>query len=916
MTDGCCPQCEGRGEVGIACAERTCTRRGYHFVPLARADALDDAPDPMIGKLMGRKYLLVGRIGEGGFGAVYLALQLPIRMKVALKLLKLNDLTKERVDGLLVKFEGEARALAQINNDPNIVGLVDYGRHQGTPYLVMRYVDNAVPLKTEIHRRRHHQLSWTPAEIRHVLRQLLSGLGAAHSLKIIHRDIKTENIMLQSIRNDELLVLILDFGLAKFVEARTETSQVMGTPVYMAPEQLTRKNIGPWTDLYAVGIIAWELMLGSRPFEGTVQEILAQKLASPDPTEILDQSTPAPVVDFLRKAIDRDPAARFRSAPEMLAALEPAVNALEPAAPAPEPTLVPDITVAMGGGYGRRTSAPSEPTPSGRGKLAAAVFLALLLLVGGGFGVWSWLDSKPDTKPDRNKTRSDRAAQTEEPKPAADEGVVVTAFASAPAPDEQEPVIPEPVIPEPAAEETTIEPAVVVEAMADDFGEMEIVAVVEPAAEPEGEPAPQAVPKTWGEQVSETAKTAARVLTECNANYLKRLNPDELLVGKPALVTDDADLTVLGRDCGPIVDLLPAMSELVDNRHPAAEALLLKWSLLADLYARTAAQVVNIGAPPRQRKAARDRLLKVLPEMTADLIPAVIAGLEPFTSVAPTAEPEPPVYPSTKLAREPALATLGLLMKKTTPELGALHDEWKIHAYDQQRANEYARRRYLAYVDLIWSRRPKHERALVAAVSTDDAAFDKELQEAASRYYAAVDAYLATGWRSGLEAIEDRTMIDEPKLAAAEKSFRTARKTFDKATKHLRIPGKTKKPDKPPTAARVPSKPATKPAPSKPAASAPKPGLSKLDQAKQLEAEAKAAKRASNLPLAEKLYAKCLAVHPGMASCRADLAVLLMVRGQRCPALKHMRRYVKSRPGSSKSAQFKRLIEQFEPQCL
>jgi thioredoxin-like negative regulator of GroEL len=92
-------------------------------------------------------------------------------------------------------------------------------------------------------------------------------------------------------------------------------------------------------------------------------------------------------------------------------------------------------------------------------------------------------------------------------------------------------------------------------------------------------------------------------------------------------------------------------------------------------------------------------------------------------------------------------------------------------------------------------------------------------------------------------------------------------------------------------------------------------GQNKLDAARALAKEAKAAKRASNLTLAEKLYRQCLKTHAGMASCRADLAVILMARSKRCEALKHMRKYVRSHPGSGKAIQFNRLIEQFEPQC-
>ncbi|MFT7622971.1 MAG: pSer/pThr/pTyr-binding forkhead associated (FHA) protein/tetratricopeptide (TPR) repeat protein, partial [Myxococcota bacterium] len=154
------------------------------------------------------------------------------------------------------------------------------------------------------------------------------------------------------------------------------------------------------------------------------------------------------------------------------------------------------------------------------------------------------------------------------------------------------------------------------------------------------------------------------------------------------------------------------------------------------------------------------------------------------------------------------------------------------------------------------------------------------------RYQEAVSAF-----RSALNFDPDNT--------AAKAGQRRAQRQLRASASKPRTPSKPKTP-KVVKAPKEPSKPAAK---------------SKLDQAKALEAEAKAAKRAANLGLAESKFRACLKMHSGMTSCRGDLAVLLMARGKRCEALKHMRRYVKARPGSSKSAQFRRLIETFEPQC-
>lgn len=320
-----CPNCDATGSVGQACTERTCRKRGYHYIPpnhAARASESEDS-DPLIGKVIG-DYLCVDIVGMGGFGKVYLAYQLPILMKAALKLMERTKFERGVMKLMLKQFEGEAAALAALNH-PNIVRLLKYGTHNNTPYLVMEYVSQAVTLKREIANRAVRSQEFKPEDVFHVLTQIVSGLEAAHAMDIVHRDIKPDNVMLQELAGHPLFVRILDFGMAKFVEDQQDTKFAMGTPAYMAPEQLTRKGIGPWTDLYAVGVMAFELISGRRPFIGrTHQELLTKKIdPSYDPlTRISDLPLPDMARSFLSRALAFDPADRFRTASEFRSAMK------------------------------------------------------------------------------------------------------------------------------------------------------------------------------------------------------------------------------------------------------------------------------------------------------------------------------------------------------------------------------------------------------------------------------------------------------------------------------------------------------------------------------------------------------------------------------------------------------------------
>lgn len=319
---GKCPGCDGTGPLGESCRERACQKRGYYRIPneyweRTHASA-DSVPDPLIGQRVG-DFLVVDFIGAGGFGKVFLALQTPLlSLRGALKLIEFPTDNVVLIRALLQKFQGEAEALAQLSH-PNIVRLLKYGMHGERPYLVMELVDGGCTLREEIYRRARKNEAFTHAELLSVFQQILHGLEAAHQRSIIHRDIKPENIMLQSVVGNPLYVRILDFGTAKFVETRADTHWPMGSPSYMAPEQVTLNNLGPWSDLYAVGIMAFEMLSGRRPFPGvTDNEILLKKTDEDyDPLEQIQDLGFHPVtLDFLRRALAREPANRFQNAME------------------------------------------------------------------------------------------------------------------------------------------------------------------------------------------------------------------------------------------------------------------------------------------------------------------------------------------------------------------------------------------------------------------------------------------------------------------------------------------------------------------------------------------------------------------------------------------------------------------------
>ena len=315
----------------MPCTEKACLRLAFHFIPDKWwREQKSAAADAVVGQVLG-DFLVVGFIGAGGFGRVYLVLQAPIfRLKGALKLLELPSTNAVVVNAMLQKFRQEAEALAELTH-PNIVRLLKYGIHNDRPYLVMEYIDGGRTLREEIWDRARRSKSFTHRELHDILGQVLNALEAAHARSIIHRDIKPENIMIQPVAGHPNHIKILDFGTAKFVEEREDTAWPLGSPSYMAPEQIEMRGIGPWSDLFAVGVLAFELMSGRKPFPGSSEHSIVSKKLDLDYeplAQLVGLDFPPKTIEFLRQAIAVDAEARYRDVSSFRHGLDIAMTAL------------------------------------------------------------------------------------------------------------------------------------------------------------------------------------------------------------------------------------------------------------------------------------------------------------------------------------------------------------------------------------------------------------------------------------------------------------------------------------------------------------------------------------------------------------------------------------------------------------
>lgn len=273
------------------------------------------------------KYVILDEIGRGGMGAVYKARDVELDRIVAIKVLSPYLVGEPH---LVQRFMREARVAANLDH-PNIVAIYDIGGEGGYYYFVMKYLEGR-PLKEIIAQRGPLPLD----EVVNIVRQLASALDYAHRQNLIHRDVKPGNVIV----GPDGHVTLTDFGLAKVVESMklTASGETFGTLEYMAPEQ-ARGEAGPASDIYSLGVMAYEMLTGRLPFQGTNQAtLLYQHLHEPPPPlRRWNPAVPPEVEQVVLKAMAKEPAERPATAGELARELERAARQALFAAPTPRP---------------------------------------------------------------------------------------------------------------------------------------------------------------------------------------------------------------------------------------------------------------------------------------------------------------------------------------------------------------------------------------------------------------------------------------------------------------------------------------------------------------------------------------------------------------------------------------------------
>jgi hypothetical protein len=391
-----CPECEARTD------ERVCPADGSRTVPrLAHTTGVD----PLIGTVVADRYRVDAVLGGGGMGTVYRATQLSVDRPVALKLLR-PEIARDLAAA--ARFQREARVIAGLTH-PNTVDLIDFGQLEDDRlYLVMELVEGES--LTDLIAR---SAPMPPARAGHLLRQILEPLAEAHAKGIVHRDLKPDNIIVARVPGKRDYLKLLDFGIARVDgqgepagPALTGEGIAIGSPRYMSPEQAQGLAAGPPSDVYAVGLLAWELLAGRPPFEATTARgWLLAHIAEPLPELSANGApVPEPYRALVLRCLDKDPARRFDDAGAALQWLRqrgalttgPQVAESPPEAVATGQAPMPD-TDRRRRALAAEAGQPRPSRPRARVAQLAAVVAAVVAAVGAGWLVGA--RQRPDPPP-------------------------------------------------------------------------------------------------------------------------------------------------------------------------------------------------------------------------------------------------------------------------------------------------------------------------------------------------------------------------------------------------------------------------------------------------------------------------------------------------------------------------------------
>jgi serine/threonine-protein kinase len=342
--------------------------------------------DPLLGTVLGDRYRILARLGTGGMGAVYRAEHLTLKRDVAVKVLLPEMGNKEE---FVRRFQREAESASRLAHI-NIISVTDFGRTpDGLLFLVMEYLDGEA-LSALI---RRGPIPLPRAVV--IFGQILDGLGHAHAAGIVHRDLKPDNIMLVERAGRSDVVKLLDFGIAKVTdpeghrEALTQAGVIFGTPEYLSPEQALGEPVDARADLYAAGVILYEMLTGRRPFESDDKvKIISMHLSHAVPgIETLDLgfALPGPVTELIMQSLEKPREHRFSSAAAFRSALAEAVAASPP--PVVPPSAGPRASEGMTAGpvHGGRDPGSSWLRRS------PVTWMALAIAAAVGLGGLGWL---------------------------------------------------------------------------------------------------------------------------------------------------------------------------------------------------------------------------------------------------------------------------------------------------------------------------------------------------------------------------------------------------------------------------------------------------------------------------------------------------------------------------------------------
>ena len=301
---------------------------------MANKEGMDSSiSNSVVGLVLDDKYKLVKLLGRGGMGDVYEAQHLRLQRPVAVKLLRSQLIDGSQGNEPLRRFEREAKTACRIDH-PNAVAIFDYGVVDSQPYLVMNLVQG-ITLKQFLLQGN----SLSTGEIVDILEQIASALHQAHSLGIVHRDLKPDNIMLDEQSDGKRRAQVLDFGLAKLVSdslsgsSLTNSGDTLGTPLYMSPEQVQGIETTAASDIYSLGIIAYEMLAGDVPFRAEqAMSVLYKHLhETPPALRVINPEFPdLPLVEnVLQKVLAKEPEARFEGVLDFVASLKCALDGTE-----------------------------------------------------------------------------------------------------------------------------------------------------------------------------------------------------------------------------------------------------------------------------------------------------------------------------------------------------------------------------------------------------------------------------------------------------------------------------------------------------------------------------------------------------------------------------------------------------------